>query len=87
MLIAIDPGSSKSAFVVLDGLKIVVAGKVPNAELIQRLEQDGMPNALAIEFPRVRGMSFQQQVLDTCLLLAGSSKRGTANGRGSTGHT
>ena len=44
----------------------ILPGKAPNKELIPRFERDGTLDALAIEFPRVRGVSFQHQVLVVC---------------------
>jgi hypothetical protein len=74
-MLAIDPGSSQSAFVWFDNDgSILDSGKVTNRSLLDELSAQGrldrIPNGeqLAIEFPRVRGMAFQQQVLDTCLV-------------------
>jgi hypothetical protein len=78
MLIAIDPGSSQSAYVVFEDGQLPKGEKLPNAELLNTLRglalgrrtpfEDASKEVLAIEFPRVRGMAAQQQLLDTCLV-------------------
>ena len=73
MLLAIDPGSSQSAYVLFDeGSNTPIInrfGKANNEVIIQGAAKIGGPDdTLAIEFPRVRGMQVMQQVLDTCLV-------------------
>jgi hypothetical protein len=69
-LLAIDPGTTESGWVLLtsnDG--IVAAGKSPNDELLARAAQYGamVGNELAIEMIASYGMPVGKEVFETCV--------------------
>lgn len=71
-LLAIDPGNEKSAFVILEGDKIIEKGILPNDEMIGLLHRAVWPNQyasdhLAIEMIASYGMAVGVTVFETCL--------------------
>jgi hypothetical protein len=70
MIIGIDPGTSESAWVVLqDGIPLY-HGKELNAELLNHLRGDRWPREgvlLAVEMIASYGMPVGKEVFDTCL--------------------
>ena len=71
MILAIDPGNEKSAFVLLeDDLRPVWHGKVPNAQMISEIipeaEHGRKDIILALEMVASYGMPVGREVFDTC---------------------
>lgn len=69
-LLAIDPGSEQSAFVLFDGERIYAYGIVPNDVVVRdmsRTDWGVMPQHLAIETLHVRGMPTAQAEMETQL--------------------
>jgi hypothetical protein len=71
-VLACDPGSAESAYVLLKGGVPVKFGKLPNEALLRGLDGgwneplgETPQDVLAIEYVRLRGMPVMQQVLDT----------------------
>ena len=67
-LLAIDPGSFKSAFVLMDGEKLIRFGKWPNSDILvvcsnATYESD----CIAIEIPRARGMPASNELFVTTM--------------------
>ncbi len=75
MILAIDPGSTDSAWVVLDGGKPIAHAKEQNQELLRRLRLGEhvpgftvpMVALLAIEGIASYGMAVGKEVFDTCM--------------------
>lgn len=65
MILAIDPGSDRSAWVVLDGYDIVDHGLEPNEELLERLRRSYASTAVVIEWTAPRGMPASAQLFET----------------------
>lgn len=67
MIIAIDPGTTQSAYVVFDGQKALEAVILPNGHLLELLRGGYFGGtALAIEWIASYGMGVGQEVFDTC---------------------
>lgn len=66
-VLAIDPGSEKSAYVVWDGTKICAAHIVPNEELLSSLLFGGTYELVAIEMIQHMGMSAGASLFTTCV--------------------
>lgn len=70
MLLAIDPGNTFSAYVLMDGYKPVNFGKVENERLKRLICDRGFatwPDAVAIEMIASYGMAVGREVFDTCV--------------------
>jgi hypothetical protein len=68
-MLAIDPGTTESAYVVYSRAAILVYGKLPNDELLAilpRLRENGGPD-VAIEMIASYGMAVGREVFETCL--------------------
>jgi hypothetical protein len=67
-LLAIDPGSSESAYVILDGARLIEFAKIENEALLARLPffRDAADH-LAIEMIASYGMAVGREVFDTCV--------------------
>ena len=86
MILGIDPGSSQSAYVVLDkNLKPVNIGKVDNEELLDMIYKEDfhMCRHFAIEMIASYGMAVGKTVFDTCVYI-GQLKEALANTHGET---
>jgi hypothetical protein len=70
-IIAIDPGTSQSAWCVLEGDKPLVFGKEPNSDVLIRLRREWSPldekDLLAVEMIASYGMPVGREVFETCL--------------------
>jgi hypothetical protein len=69
-VIAIDPGTQKSAFLVWDGIKVVHAEIMPNEEVRDILVEQHIatcPHLLAIEWIASYGMAVGAEVFETCM--------------------
>jgi len=71
--LAIDPGTYKSAWVLIQApeLKPLAFGHEANEIVLQRIDKrdygvDARPEALAIEMPASYGMAVGQELFDTC---------------------
>jgi hypothetical protein len=78
-LLAVDPGSAQSGWVIVDNAGTVEgSGVVPNGEILRMIE--GWPGPLAVEMIASYGMPVGKEVFDTCLwigkYLHAHSKRG-----------
>lgn len=89
MIIAIDPGSTESAYVILDeNLKPVEFGKVENAKLLTQLNMDVHNykhsydiNHFAIEMIASYGMAVGKEVFETCVWVGRFWERANFNHR------
>lgn len=67
-VLAIDPGSEESGYVVWDGKTILSKGKVQNEDLLRIVGNlSEMMNAVVIEMVASYGMAVGQTVFDTCV--------------------
>ena len=67
-VVAIDPGTTESAYVVLDGEKLVEFGKIENQALLERIPfLRIMDEHLAIEMIASQGMPVGAETFETCL--------------------
>lgn len=66
LLLAIDPGTLESGFVVFDGERVHRSGVLPNEEML-RLLPSSQSDALAIEMVASYGMAVGREVFDTCV--------------------
>jgi hypothetical protein len=64
-ILAIDPGTLESGWVVLSGRRVVESGISPNAEALARVAE--WPHALAIEMIASYGMPVGREVFETCV--------------------
>ena len=66
---AIDPGTKKSAIVVMQGLSVIEKGKLDNAELLHHLTHNRsfVGDHLYIEKIANYGMRVGQEIFDTCI--------------------
>jgi hypothetical protein len=63
---AIDPGTTKSAYVIWDGESLVESGIIPNEALLPLLRREASPrNTLLIEQIRSYGMAVGAETFDT----------------------
>lgn len=71
MILAIDPGNIESGYVLTDcNLKPIEKGKIPNEELMYKLQQDmfeGKVTDIAIEMIASYGMPVGVEVFETCI--------------------
>lgn len=69
LLLAIDPGSSDSAYCLMEGYYPVHFGKIPNGALLQMIVQKEFADidAAAIEMVASYGMAVGAEVFDTCV--------------------
>jgi len=74
ILLAIDPGNAHSAYVLLDGERVLAFGKISNEELLAKLRStqhgDGpfwCADHLAVEMIASYGMPVGREVFETCL--------------------
>ncbi len=65
-VIGIDPGSSETAYCVIDELQIIDAVKMPNNEFRRFLRRLGGVDAAAVEGIQSYGMPVGREVFDTC---------------------
>lgn len=69
MLLAIDPGNTLSAYVLMDGYKPIDFGKVENRELQDKITNRGLlnlPKVAAIEMVASQGKIVGREVFETC---------------------
>lgn len=71
-IVAIDPGSTESAFVVWDGVAILRFGKIPNEFVIANLHSPGTAfcDADYCVIEQIRGFGFTagNELFDTCII-------------------
>lgn len=67
-ILAIDPGNTESAYVLIDGYVPTGFGKLPNRELLGMLYRQVISaDDTAIEMIEARGMSVDAATFDTCV--------------------
>jgi hypothetical protein len=67
-LLALDPGTTQSAYVLWDGKRVLGAAILPNAMLIEILAAGEMPcDYLACEMIASYGMAVGREVFETCV--------------------
>ena len=67
-ILAIDPGTTKSAFVIWDGSRIHEAGILDNVELLRRIKLGDFKHCdNAIEMIASYGMAVGREVFETCV--------------------
>jgi hypothetical protein len=64
MILAIDPGNKESAYLLWDGVTIREKGKIPNEELLEKLETLDCIDS-AIEMVESFGMAVGKEVFET----------------------
>lgn len=64
-VLALDPGSERSAWVLLDGMTVVAHAKEPNADVLGLLRSGVSGDAVVIEFMSPRGMPTSAQEMET----------------------
>lgn len=70
MLLAIDPGNTLSAYVLMDGYKPVDFGKVENERLLETILSRGLaqwPQVAAVEMVASQGKVVGREVFETCV--------------------
>lgn len=69
MILAIDPGTTESGWVLLDGHHIVQSGVDANGDILRALQNGIWPMAetLAIEMVASYGMAVGREVFETCV--------------------
>ena len=65
-LLAIDPGTHESGFVIYDGRRVLQAGVLPNDEMLLRV-RNSTEDHLAIEMIASYGMAVGKDVFETCV--------------------
>lgn len=65
-LLAIDPGTTESGWVALDGQRVISSGVSPNAEVLAMLRTQSA-DLLAIEMVASYGMAVGREVFETCV--------------------
>ena len=65
-IVAIDPGTTESGFVLFAGGKVAEAGVVDNDEVLRMLQASGA-DMLAIEMIASYGMAVGREVFETCV--------------------
>ncbi len=67
-ILAIDPGTTESAFVIYDGTRLVEFGKIENQPLLERIPHHrALCSHLAIEMIASYGMPVGREVFETCV--------------------
>lgn len=66
MILAIDPGTTQSGWVLLSGARVVECGVDSNADVL-RMVQESTANRLAIEMIASYGMAVGREVFATCV--------------------
>ena len=72
-IMAIDPGSSESAYVIMEGYRPVEFAKISNSDLINKISYldaahaKKCPEAMVIEMVASYGMPVGEEVFDTCV--------------------
>jgi len=70
-LVAIDPGTTESAFVAMSGRQIVRFGKVDNEQMLRQLDFEALESdnltALVVEMVASYGMPVGASVFNTCV--------------------
>lgn len=70
MIIALDPGTTESGFVLFDGIRVTESGVLPNHELLGWVRDPGWRGraaTLAIEMVASYGMPVGREVFETCV--------------------
>ncbi|WP_286864315.1 MULTISPECIES: hypothetical protein [unclassified Herbaspirillum] len=65
-ILALDPGTTQTGYVVYDGRKVLECGVMQNAEMLQRIQMATSPR-LAIEMIASYGMAVGKEVFETCV--------------------
>lgn len=81
-LLAVDPGPTQSAYVVLDTETRMLAahGKLPNRELLARLDDPALANHAVIEAIASYGMPVGAETFETCVWIGRFVERWAAGG-------
>lgn len=68
-ILAIDPGTDESGWVILDGVKVLASGIYPNETMLNRVKAEnyGEIDTLAIEMIASYGMAVGREVFETCV--------------------
>lgn len=68
-LLAIDPGTDESGWVILDNFRIVASGISPNETMLHKVKMEGYYDidVLAIEMIASYGMAVGREVFETCV--------------------
>ena len=66
-LLAIDPGTHESGFVLFDGQSVLDTGVIPNDDVMARVRAHQGP--LAVEMIASYGMPVGREVFETCVLI------------------
>jgi hypothetical protein len=68
-MLAVDPGTSQSGWVLFDGQRVLDSGVMPNPEVVRliRAHADGCTGTLAIERFEARGMPMGEDSIETVI--------------------
>lgn len=66
VILALDPGTTQTGWVLFDGERVLEAGVMPNALMLERL-QTRRAEVLAIEMIASYGMAVGREVFETCV--------------------
>ena len=71
-ILAIDPGSVESGYVIMDGYKPIEFGKIRNTDLISKIfnmdiDSEKRPEAMAVEMIASYGKPVGKDVFETCV--------------------
>lgn len=67
LVLALDPGTTESGFVLFDGTHVVQSGVLANADLLPWLRDPSWRARLAIEMVASYGMPVGREVFETCV--------------------
>lgn len=71
LILAIDPGTTESGWVLFDGERVQDCGVLPNADMLRAIEAGigilAMPERIAIEMVASYGMPVGREVFETCV--------------------
>jgi hypothetical protein len=69
IVLAIDPGTTQSAYVVFDGRKVIRGEILPNENLLQLMRDDAIAphDVVACEMVASYGMAVGREVFETCV--------------------
>ena len=66
-ILAIDPGTDQSGYVLTDGEKVAYSGVLPNREILAILRGTDVADSVAIEMIACYGMPVGRETFETCV--------------------
>jgi hypothetical protein len=65
-ILAIDPGTTQTAYAIWDGIRLAESAVLPNAEMLRLVRRGGVPE-MACEMIASYGMAVGREVFETCV--------------------